>query len=182
MVVDFDDIWPGNDGMDLLQELKEVNREFKVTLFAVPGRGDDEYWDRFPPWVELAVHGWLHPDPYECSTWSYDRMMELIENRPLRFARLFRAPGWQISNGCYEACLDAGWSVADHPDNDHRRPEGLLTHVLDQGDHLHGHIGWNGSGNDLAANFQSMRARVWAADSFAFVSEAVSPWGAAVAA
>ena len=176
MVVDFDDVWPGNDGLDNLQRLKDANPAFKVTLFAVPGRGSDDYWDSFPDWCELAVHGWLHPDPYECANWSYGRMMHLVTEKPDAFVDGFKAPGWQISAGCYEILADCGWWVADHPDNDQRRPRGLRTHVLGSGDHLHGHIGWNGSGNDLAANFDAMRARVEAAESFEFVSEAVTAW------
>lgn len=183
MVVDFHDAWPDApyDYMALLHKLKDENDGFKVTLFAAPGRGTDGYWQSFPDWVELACHGWLHPDPYECADWDYDRMTALIWQRPYGFVRGFCAPGWQISDGCYQACLDAGWWVADHPENDGRRPKGLRTQILGEGDHLHGHLGWNGSGNDLAANFDVFRARVAAAETFEFVSEAVAPWAAGAA-
>lgn len=176
MIVDFDDVYADHDGMDLLRELKKANPAFKVTLFAVPALGSPTYWNGFPAWCELAMHGHLHPDPYECANWSYERMAQALEDKPARFVRGWKSPGWQSSDEVFRVLRDFDWWCADHPENNGRRPAGLRTHVLGQDDHLHGHIGWNGSGNDLAANFDMFRARVAAADLFQFVSEAVRPW------
>jgi hypothetical protein len=176
VIVDFDDFDEGNHRLDLLHELKAANPAFRCTLFAVPGNGTDEFWQSVPDWCELAVHGWLHPDPYECSEWSYDRMMTLIEEPILWwFQRGFKAPGWQISNGCYEALLERGWWVADQHYNDERRPAGLWIHCEGDGDHWHGHI-QDVCGNGLEETFPSLLARVKEAASFELVSEVVQPW------
>lgn len=176
LVFDVDDVEPGADAMDLLQKLKEANEEFRCTLFGIPGKGDDSYWNGFPNWVELAMHGYLHPDPYECAQWDYERTLEAIERKPAAFVNGWRSPGWQSSDALFKAMHDSDWWVADHPENDDRRPAGLLTHVLDEGDHLHTHVAWNGSGNAIPDNFDKIRRRVEKAKSFAFVSEVVKPW------
>jgi hypothetical protein len=145
-------------------------------LFAVPGLGSDEFWESVPDWCELAVHGWVHPDPYECAEWSYDRMMTLLDEPILWwFTRGFKAPGWQISDGCYEALLERGWWVADQPYNDDRRPSGLRVHRLGDGDHWHGHI-QNVCGNGLEETWDELVGRVREAESFELISEVVEPW------
>ena len=102
-------------------------------------------------------------------------MEEAIRGRPPQFVEGFKAPGWQISDGCYQACMEAGWWVADHYENDDRRPDGLRAHVLDTGDHWHGHI-QNVCGNGLQERFPELLARVREAESFQLISEVVEPW------
>jgi hypothetical protein len=189
MVFDWDDyglwgagpsiVWP----FTKMRELKTVRADFKCTLFAVPaskgpaGEGpDDAFWAAHPDWIELAVHGWTHPDPMECANWTIDDMRSVIDHRPSRFVKGFKAPGWQISDGCYDALLEAGWWVADQPYNDDRRPPGLRVHRLNVGpDHWHGHV-QNVCGNGLEETWDQVVALVRAAPSFEFMSEAVQPW------
>lgn len=187
MIVDFDDFRPGNHRLGLLHALHDANPAFRCTLFAIPANVDHFWWlDNVPEWCELAVHGWAHGDPPtdggECRDWTRERMEELIgyvklgEPRiPAWFVRGFKAPGWQISDGCYEALLEAGWWVADQPYNDDRRPRGLQTHRLGDGDHWHGHI-QNVCGNGLEETFEELLERVRSAESFELVSEAVTTW------
>ena len=102
--------------------------------------------------------------------------MEQLLDEPIvqkHFVQGFKAPGWQISDGCYEVLLDRGWWVADQPYNDHRRPEGLRVHRLGDGDHWHGHI-QNVCGNGLEETFPTVLDLVKNADSFQFISEAVA--------
>src|SRR3954467_508440 len=112
--------------MPWMLQLKEINPAFKATLFAVPGLGTDEFWDSHPRWIELAVHGWLHPDPYECAKWTVERMEKLLDEPSVRkhFVNGFKAPGWQISDACYQVLDERGWWVADQHLEDGRRPEG----------------------------------------------------------
>lgn len=182
MIVDFDDFSETNHRLDLLQELKRINPAFKCTLFAVPGQGSPGFWSEVPVWCELAVHGWMHPDPYECADWTYEQMAEAIYGRPEFFVKGFKAPGWQISDGCYEALLDHGWWVADQPYNDHRRPVGLRVHLLSDTAssgtdpaHWHGHI-QDVCGNGLKETWGRLTEAVANATSFEFVSEAATPW------
>lgn len=175
MIVDFDDFCEANHRLDLLELLRQANPEFRCTLFAIPGLGSSGFWSEVPEWCELAVHGWTHPTPRECEQWTAERMWEAIRTRPPQFVGGFKAPGWQISDGCYQACQEAGWWVADHPENEERRPDGLRVHVLDQGDHWHGHI-QNVCGNGLHERFPELLARVREAESFQLISEVVEPW------
>ncbi len=181
MVCDWDDVWPGHDGMTRLYQLRELRPDFKCTLFAVPGRAFPPYWNSFPDWIELAVHGWTH-SPLECADWTVDDFAFVIHHKPERFVDGFKAPFWAISDGCYEGLQAAGWWVADHPMNDSRRPEGIRSNVLDVGpEHWHGHIG-NDCGNGIEETWDHVCALVEAAASFEFMSECVQPWRAKVTA
>ncbi len=180
MVFDWDD-FTDQDGWALgcLGYLRKIRPDFRCTLFAIPARGTPEFWAGVPDWIELAVHGWLHPTPYECVGWARDEMEFVIAHRPERFVEGFKAPGWQISDGCYAALQTAGWWVADHPMNEGRRPPGLRTHVLNVGaDHWHGHINQD-CGNGMEETWDHVVELVRAAPSFEFVSEAVTPWAPA---
>lgn len=175
MIVDFDDFCAGQHRLDLLAVLREANPSFRCTLFAIPALGTTSFWESVPDWCELAVHGFLHPTPRECEHWSAERMREAIADKPERFVEGFKAPGWQISDGCYEALTEADWWVADQHYNDGRRPAGLRVHCLDDGDHWHGHI-QNVCGNGLEEKFPALLSRVRAAEEFQLVSEVVRPW------
>ena len=176
MILDWDDFTSTNHRLDLLHQLKAVRPDFRCTVFAIPTGGTDSFWESVPDWVELAMHGWEHGDPPtdggECKDWSRDKMAELMEWVHPRLAGGFKAPGWQISDGCYQALLSAGWWVADQHYNDHRRPAGLETHCLGDGDHWHGHI-QDVCGNGLEETFAEVMRRVREAPSFEFMSEVV---------
>ena len=190
MIVDLDDFHEGNHRLPLLYALRAANPEFRCTLFAIPTLGSDEFWESVPDWCELAFHGWKHGDPPtdggECKDWSFEEMDWLIYHHERgyhdRFVRGFKAPGWQISDGCYEALAEAGWWVADQPYNDGRRPHGLRVHRLSEGastgddpDHWHGHI-QNVCGNGLEETFDRLLQKVKCAETFELVSEAVQLW------
>lgn len=173
MIVDLDDFHETNHRLDLLHQLKDTNPLFRCTLFAVPGLGSDRFWESVPDWCELAVHGWLHPDPYECAGWTYERMQQAIDEKPGRFVNGFKAPGWQISDGCYAALLDNGWWVADQHLEDGRRPRGLPVYFYEDGnDRWHGHI-QDVCGNGLQERWGELVGRVAAATEFRVCSQAV---------
>ena len=179
MIIDFDDYCEDQHRLDLLNELREANPGFRCTLFAIPGRGSNEFWDATPEWCELAVHGWMHPHPREAESWTYEQAAEVLRRRPERFSKGFKAPGWQVSPETYLALLDHGWWLADHFENAERIPAGLRRHVIsiaaaNQADpeHWHGHIP-NVCGNGIEETFPTLLARVKEADSFQFISEVV---------
>lgn len=183
MIVDLDDFHDRNHRLDLLEQLRAANPLFRCTLFAVPALCTPAFVGQVPDWCELAVHGWQHGDPPrdggECRAWGYDRMSHLIvwvERHLRRFANGFKAPGWQISDGCYQALHDHGWWVADQHLEDGRRPKGLLTYLHeDAPDRWHGHI-QNVCGNGLEERFDELRGLVACAESFQFASEAAAAW------
>jgi hypothetical protein len=106
--------------------------------------------------------------------------MEVLAAKPDRFVEGFKAPGWQVSEGTYEALKWAGWWLADHYENAERIPEGLRRHVISiaagngaDPNHWHGHIP-NVCGNGIAETFAILLERVTAATSFEWVSEVVA--------
>ena len=146
-VLDLDDAYPGNDRMDLLRNLRRQVPGLKVTLFAIPGRCTREWVASMPPWVELVPHGWMHETNRECQRWTSGEMqLALVSAVRTGFTvRGFKAPGWQISDGCYAELAARGCWVADQPYNNHRRPPGLRSYLLGDppaGVHqIHGHVG-----------------------------------------
>jgi hypothetical protein len=182
VICDWDDFCERDNRLDLLHRLKQANPEFRCTLFAIPSLGTDEFWASVPEWCELAVHGWAHPHPREAEAWTYEQALLVLDRRPARFVQGFKAPGWQMSTGTYLALIERGWWLADHYDNDDRRPRGIRAHVIsrtashgDDPDHWHGHIP-NVCGNGIEETFDRLLPRVVDAESFEFVSEAVTPW------
>ena len=177
MLVDFDDMTETENRLDLLEALHDANSDFRCTVFGIPGKGSDEFWDSLPEWIELAVHGWEHPHPREAERWTYDQALAVMLSSPGRFVEGFKAPGWQISDDTYRALRDHGWWVADHWLNDGCRPEGLKAHVIHpdyrSSEHWHGHIG-DVCGNGIAETFDELLARVKVAESFELISEVVA--------
>lgn len=193
MIVDLDDFGANHvisdqcqshDCRDLLDKLHYANPKFKVTLFAIPAEMTIEMldWCRAnKTWVELAVHGWKHTDNYEASKWDENTMLGVI-NHPLvqeYFVKGFKAPGWQISDGCYEALLEGDWWVADQAYNNDRRLAELRAYVNydgkffvanDQVDAWHGHT-WNCMGNGIEETFPQLLEKVKQATDFQFISE-----------
>jgi hypothetical protein len=181
MIFDSDDLYEGHDRLDLLFRLRAINPLFRMTAFAIPSKCPRAYLNRLPDWIEVVPHGWLHGDPGsdggECRDWTYDQMVQVIdqlEKNP-RWKRGFKAPGWIISDECYEALEDSDWWVADQPYNDDRRPEGLRVHRLGDGDHIHCHI-QNVCGNGLEETWDYLVERVTNAKSFELISEVVQPF------
>lgn len=174
MIFDWDDFHEKNHRLDLLHELKRINPLFRCTLFAVPGLGSTQFWESVPRWCELAVHGWLHPDSYECQNWTQQRTEEMIRGRSSHFVRGFKAPGWQISDATYGTLLMNNWWVADQHLEDARRPKGLRTYFYEDGDdRWHGHI-QNVCGNGLEETWGEVSERVRSATDFKWCSEALS--------
>lgn len=172
MTFDFDDFSENNHKLDRLQELKDLNPLFRCTVFAVPGLGSDRFWSAIPRWIELAVHGWKHPDPYECSAWSSGRMEALLDEPVVQkhFVNGFKAPGWQISDACYEVLLEREWWVADQHLEDARRPAGLRTYFYEDGN-WHGHV-QDVCMNGIEETWPRLSEEVKHAAEFRFASEA----------
>jgi hypothetical protein len=180
VLVDFDDYCEDQNRLDLLGQLREINPAFRCTVFAIPARGSEEFWRSTPDWIELAVHGWEHPHPREAEAWTYEQASFVMAYCNELFAHGFKAPGWQISDDTYSALQARGWWVADHWENNQRRPIGQLSHVIAPdyatvGDHWHGHI-QNVCGNGLEETFHILSERVATSETFDLISERVSPW------
>ena len=101
-------------------------------------------------------------------------MRRLLDEPVVRdcFTRGFKAPGWQISDACYDVLLERGWWVADQHLEDQRRPAGLRTYFYEDGN-WHGHV-QNVCGNGLEERWGEVVERVRATTCFRFASEALA--------
>lgn len=186
MIFDTDDFHETNHRLDLLEQLRDANPLFRMTAFAIPAYCSPEFLASLPEWIEVVPHGWAHggrdcSNPREAENWTYEQAMDVLLSKPDRMVEGWKSPGWQISDGTYQALLELDWWCADHPENDDRRPEGIRTHVLGGCDHVHTHV-QNVCGNGLEETFFELLPRVANAESFELVSEVVQPWKALVAA
>lgn len=184
LVVDFDDFGINKFISDQCQTrdcraelylLKQANPDFKVTLFTVPANTTLEMlkWAKEnKSWVQLGVHGWAHTSNWEAHEWTTGQTESVIlPLQTLGFKRLFKAPGWQISDGALHALHYNNWAVADQPYNDDRRPKGLKHYVIrDESKSIHGHT-WNCVGNGIEETLDELIERVKAAKKFKFVTE-----------
>jgi len=171
--VDFDDFHEWNHRLDLLHELKAVNPLFRCTVFAVPGLGPDSFWESVPRWIELAVHGWVHPHPRECEHWTREEIEWVLDSEVVRkhFVNGWKSPGWQTSPAIYEVLLERGWWIADQHLADDRRPPGLRTYLWEDGGNWHGHVQDWGS-NGMQETWPDLCVFVEGQHEFRFASEA----------
>lgn len=157
-ILDFDDLCDTNDPYDALVKLHERDSGFKVTLFAIPTRCSPELlakYAKISDWCQLAVHGWRHAR-HECLAWTseetHDKLQKALAIHP-GFARVFKAPNWEICDEVYAGCKQAGFAVADHIRNIEILPANMEHYIYnirlrsDKYFRLHGHIQpWAGTG------------------------------------
>ena len=163
IIVDLDDFCDDETSLDAYVMLRQIHRaipKFKATLFTIPGRCDREFIRYIRrtcyTWLQLVPHGWMHETNHECEKWTKaETHIYLRQAREQGITtRGFKAPGWQISDGCYQALLEEEYWVADQPYNNARRPPFLRAYLLDERDtKIHGHIGHLGGHNVNALEF-----------------------------
>jgi len=166
VVLDFDDFHQTNHRLDLLWELRERVKGFKVNLFTVPGRCVPRWLEDMQAveWIDLLPHGWKHANNYEFAKVTESEGLEYLGKiEPLGLTKCFKAPGWQISRGMYAALNKRGYVVAEQWALNPLRPPGLRCYALDGGPEkrVHGHIG-NVCGNGIEEQFEyyaSLRGR-----------------------
>ena len=137
-IVDLDDFCDDERSLEsliLLDKLKEELPTFKATLFTIPARCSISFVQVMKdtrPWLDLVAHGWLHNSNRECQNWNRLACLDAIEGARMRglTTKGFKAPGWQISDGCYVALEVLGYWVADQEYNDARRPCALRAYVI----------------------------------------------------
>jgi hypothetical protein len=145
--IDADDFHEGNHKLPVLEKL-HANTGMLFTLFVIPGLCSSSFISEVKkiPWIDLVPHGWLHPTSRECEKWTYLKSKTYLECMDfMGLTKGFRAPGWQISSGMYQALLEHGYWVSDQHYNDDRRPP--LLKVFHHRDEHHFHIGHTGGFN-----------------------------------
>jgi len=150
-IVDADDFCQKNNSLDVLFEIKDSNPDFKITLFSIIGLNDWsflEYVQLNFDWIDICPHGLYHKTSRECQNWTYDESLKYLNNiESMNITKIFKAPGWQISDGMYKALVEKRYAVADQGYNDKRRPKELKSYILDSDNKLHYHIGHLGGHN-----------------------------------
>lgn len=148
LIVDADDFSEQNHRLDLLLELKARIPGFRITLFTIPGLSSPAFVQSVRTkydWIDLAAHGKFHATNYECLHWTCKQSREYLDWIEAVYGDLFtkgfRAPGWQVSDGLYQALDERGWWCADQAYNNARRIPGLRAYILDSPEKLHFHIG-----------------------------------------
>ena len=131
---DFDDFSPKNTNLGLLEQLKEHYPNFKATLFLVPwearfGSPTIITEPKYKPfcdalikaqdWLEVALHGLTHvPEEFKNVTYEEARKRILVGekmliNRGVPYAKMFKAPFWQLSERGKQAAEDLGFTVME---------------------------------------------------------------------
>jgi len=144
IIIDADDFHEGNHKLPLLESLHKENG-MVFNLFTIPGLCSQHFIREVQkiPWIDMIPHGWKHNTSREFQWCSYPEMLEYLDNiEHLKLTRGWKAPGWQISDASYRALLDRKYWVADHPENNHRRPKDLPAFLCNPEHHFHiGHMG-----------------------------------------
>lgn len=173
IIVDLDDFRP-DASVGTLLALKKAIPSFKATLFTIPGLCTMDFldlWKRLD-WVSIVPHGLYHTTSRECQEWSYSFSKDYLNDiESLGLEHGFKAPGWQISDGMYQALLEKGYWVADQTYNNHRRPTSLPVYLLDSANKIHGHLGHLGgiNANELQLILPQIMER--ASEEFGFVKD-----------
>lgn len=173
-IVDFDDFCSVNSRLKILESIKKEVPSFKVNLFTIPGLCSEEFLFlvKNVDWIDMIPHGWLHPTPRECENWTYEEGKEYMHKiAPLNLTKGFKAPGWQISDGMYQALLEEGYWVADQAYNNDRRPKELKAYILDSGNKIHGHIGHMGGHNTNEIEYLKETILALKGKEFAFIKD-----------
>lgn len=146
ITLEFDDFYPGNDGLFFLDELHNHYPEMKVSLFAVPLKITDEgglvSWEtnkdfveevNSRPWLEILPHGFFHIRK-EYENWTYEKTMiaikaweSLFTSLKMNWKKVTRAPHWEYGTEALRAFRDSGYIVAIDPSarNKMTLPDGL---------------------------------------------------------
>lgn len=146
IIFDLDDYYSErkNNAMDWLVEFKELYPDFKVTLFTILGR-----WKSLKllsqikslDWIDLAAHGYYHEINTEVLGWSKQKWFEVInEYEKQGFAKVFKAPNWQMSKLGYQVLKELDWAVAIRKHQLHEVPEGAKYYCFETTEGgVHGH-------------------------------------------
>lgn len=134
LALEFDDFSPRNTNLGLLEELHEHFPKIKITMFTVAweirfGEATPITVDKFQPfvnaciksqdWIEIAVHGLTH-GPHEFKNVNYEDAKKWIGvaekmfiNRKMPYAKIFKAPQWELSPDGKRAAEDLGFKVVE---------------------------------------------------------------------
>ena len=154
--LDFDDFSEKNNRLDWLWMLKKEFPKFKVNLFTCVGKCNPFFLDYISTlkWIQLCFHGWNHQHYEDVSKKALDMPI-----KDFGFAKVYRAPFWQLSDVMYERLKDLNFKIMVHPD-DPREGIKYNWNIKDSPPYLdilhgHGHI-QDVCGNGLSESFENL--------------------------
>ena len=110
-----DDFGEKNCNLDILWRLRDYFDDFKVNLFAIPNNNLNKEWIRYIKnldWIQLCLHGYNHTSNEEI-----DKIV-LKTITPEPFARIYKAPRWELSESMYERLTELGFKILLYPSDD----------------------------------------------------------------
>lgn len=129
-ILDFDDLSATSEGLDDLMTVKEHYPGFKCTCFVSPlnpqlltGKLKLEDYKRWTKaireldWLEIAPHGFGHVENEmergkEKSELIVNAIEKAFDEIGLPYAKVFKAPYWQISTQAMRVLKDKGYKIA----------------------------------------------------------------------
>jgi len=114
--LDLDDFGDTNSRLDWLWMLKNEFPDFKVNLFAIPRDNQRIEWLEYLKqldWIQLCVHGWNHESNEEVDEKLLKEGFIVYQG----FAKVYRAPFWQLSDEMYKRLKKLGFKIMLHPDD-----------------------------------------------------------------
>jgi hypothetical protein len=113
--LDLDDFGESNNRLDWLWMLKKEFPNFKVNLFTIPDQvyGNFCAYIRSLNWVQTCIHGFHHEHDEEIS----EKILDWRSEELVLFAKVYRAPYWQLSDKMYERLRKLDYKIMLHPDD-----------------------------------------------------------------
>ena len=110
--------------MQILDELKEKNKAFKATLYAIPSLMREEHWDEVEDrdWLQVGMHGFEHEGSegrfaFTVKKHQIRSLTAMTARRKLekyadkRFEKIFKAPHYGYCPDMIEACKRLGITI-----------------------------------------------------------------------
>jgi len=139
--LDLDDFGEQNNRLDWLWQLRKWFPKFKVNVFAPFGLSSNSffYYVNKIKWINLCFHGNMHLNNEEVTKEDL-RVAQLDYS----FAKVYRAPFWQLSDKMYKRLKKLDYKIMLHPD-DSREGIKYNWNIKDSPPYLdilrgHGHI------------------------------------------
>ena len=112
--LDLDDFNEQNNRLDWLWMLKNEFSKFKVNLFTIPSKCSNNFlkYIKKLKWIQLCSHGFYHKNNEDVT--KHDLLSYF---NYLGFAKVYRAPFWQLSDEMYNRLKKLGYKIMLHPDD-----------------------------------------------------------------
>jgi len=105
IIVQYDDIYKGNDKIEVFDAIHNVVPDFKVTFFVIMHDFvTKEYLDSLKrDWIEFVYHADEHHGDW--LKWDKETAKKnILKCQEYGFAKGFKAPGWKLTRPIIEAC------------------------------------------------------------------------------